>query len=136
MKQGTTARVETSLLSNGCIVNGTVINSVLSPGVVVEAGATVRDSIIMTDTVIGAGATVDRCILDKRVMVGRDAVIGVGEIAADSPQSGLTIVGKAAVIPAGIRIGRDCRIDAGTEADDFDGTEISSGTTVKAAELA
>ena len=42
-----------SLLSNGCIIAGRVENSVLSPGVIVEAGAEVRNSILMNDTVIG-----------------------------------------------------------------------------------
>ena len=39
-----------SMVSNGCVINGTVINSVLSPGVCVEQGAVVRDSVIMNDT--------------------------------------------------------------------------------------
>ncbi len=40
-----TARVQNSLISAGCMIKGTVINSVLSPGVVVEEGAVVKDSI-------------------------------------------------------------------------------------------
>src|SRR5206468_7784246 len=36
--------VNNCLLSNGCVVHGTVVNSVLSPGVRVERGAVVRDS--------------------------------------------------------------------------------------------
>jgi glucose-1-phosphate adenylyltransferase len=134
VKLGGTARVERSLLSNGCIINGTVINSVLSPGVVVEAGAEVRDSIIMTDTVIGAGARVDRCIIDKRVIVGRDAQVGIGEPSVASEQEGLTIVGKAATIPAGIEIGRDCEIEAEAQAGDFEGTNIPAGSNIKASE--
>lgn len=136
VKQGPSARVEQSLLSNGCIINGTVINSVLSPGVIVEAGAEVRDSIIMTDTVIEAGAKLDRCIVDKRVVVGRDAQIGVGDIPSDSAHGGLTIIGKAATIPAGISIGRDCRIETEARAEDFAGNSIASGTTVEATEPA
>jgi glucose-1-phosphate adenylyltransferase len=136
VKQGSRARVERSLLSNGCVIEGSVFNSVLSPGVVVEAGAEVRDSIIMTDTVIAAGARVDRCIIDKRVMVGRDAHIGVGEPSVEGTQDGLTIIGKAAVIPDGIRIGRDCRIDAEARPDDFPTHEIAAGSSVEASEPA
>ena len=52
------------------MINGTVVNSVLSPGVRVDVGAVVRDSIVMFDSVIRSGAVVDRAILDKEVVVG------------------------------------------------------------------
>ena len=106
------AKVERSLLSNGCLISGKVINSVLSPGVVVQPGAEVRDSVIMNDTIIEAGAVVERCILDKRVVVGRDAIVGFGDDLTPNNKepsnlaSGITIVGKNAQIPAGTRIGR------------------------------
>jgi glucose-1-phosphate adenylyltransferase len=130
------AQVERTLLSNGCIVAGKVVNSMLSPGVIVEAGAEVRDSIIMNDTVIEAGARVDRCILDKQIVVGRDAEVGYGTDDTpnqDEPQnlrSGITIAGKSARIPGGTRIGRNCRIDPNVQASDFPGREVSSGETV------
>ena len=69
-KVGPTAQVHKSLISHGCVISGTVVNSVLSPGVRVDVGAVVRDSIVMFDTVIRSGAVVDRAILDKEVVVG------------------------------------------------------------------
>jgi len=54
----------------GGVINGTVVNSVLSPGVRVDVGAVVRDSIIMFDTVIRTGAVVDRAIIDKEALIG------------------------------------------------------------------
>ena len=113
-----------------------MINSVLSPGVVVQAGAEVRDSVIMNDTTIEAGARVERCILDKQVMVGRDAVVGYGEDLTPNTKepgnlaSGITIVGKGAQIPPGTRIGRNCRIDADVRPGHFDGQEVGSGETI------
>ncbi|MCD4732696.1 NTP transferase domain-containing protein, partial [bacterium] len=64
---GAEAKVATSLISNGCRINGTVSNSVLSPNVEVRAGAVVRDSIIFNDTVIAEGAVIDRAVVDKNV---------------------------------------------------------------------
>ena len=69
-KVGPTAQVHRSLISHGCVIDGTVVNCVLSPGVRVDVGAVVRDSIVMFDSVIRAGAVVDRAILDKEVVVG------------------------------------------------------------------
>ena len=136
VKLGDGANVSRSLLSNGCIVGGTVVNSVLSPGVIVEPGADVRNSIIMTDTVVQSGARVDRCILDKQIVVGRDAEVGYGTDETPNRNepgnlnSGITIVGKSARIPGGTRIGRNCRIDPNVEESHFSGREIASGQTV------
>ena len=77
-KVGPTAQVHKSLISHGCVINGMVVNSVLSPGVQVDVGAVVRDSIVMFDSVIRSGAVVDRAILDKEVVVGSGAIVGDG----------------------------------------------------------
>jgi glucose-1-phosphate adenylyltransferase len=63
------ATVERSLVSPACRVAGRVVRSVLSPGVVVEAGAVVEESVILHDAVIGAGARVERAIVDAGVEV-------------------------------------------------------------------
>ena len=67
-----------SAVSPGCIIEGRVERSVLSPGVIVERDAVVKDSVVMHDAVIRKGARVERCIIDKRVVVGKGAVVGVG----------------------------------------------------------
>src|SRR5260221_13881315 len=48
-KIGATAQVHRSLISHGCIIDGTGVNSVLSPGVPVAVGAVVRDSVGVVD---------------------------------------------------------------------------------------
>jgi len=131
----TRSLVHRSLISHGCIVNGTVERSVLSPGVRVEVGAVVRDSIVMFDTAIRAGAVVDRAILDKEVSIGPNSVIGEGN--DDTPNrrdprlsTGITLVGKRAVVPRGVRIGRNCRIDENVRATDFPRRIVRSGETI------
>ena len=133
------ARVSQSLISHGCTIYGTVQRSVLSPGVIVGAGALVRDSILMTDTVVGADAVIERSILDKEVWVGRGAIVGYGDGTVANklePQrlnTGITIVGKRARIPAGLHIGRNCMIDAAVTEGDFGGaTTLPSGESVLA----
>lgn len=141
VKLGSSGGSRDSLLSNGCVINGTVINSVLSPGVCVESGAVVRDSIIMNDTVIRTGAVVDRCVLDKEIEIGAAAQVGVGddytpnELEPANINTGITIVGKRARIPAKASIGRNCRIDPNTTKDDYDQLELPSGSTILRAEL-
>ncbi len=132
-----TSSVERSLISNGCQVRGQVIHSVLSPGVIVEEGAIVRDSVIMTDTVIGKNAVVDRAIVDKEVLVGAGAVVGYGDDNSpnkDEPNrlhSGVTIIGKGAKLPDGIKIGRNCKIGPDVKAKNFKGKDLGSGESLE-----
>jgi len=135
-----TANVHRSLISHGCQVWGTVERSVLSPGVRVDPGAVVRDSIIMFDTVVRAGAVVDHAIIDKEVSIGPNAVVGHGSD-FDTPNrseperlnTGITVVGKRAVIPNGVRLGRSVKVGERVRAADFGGRRsIASGGTVEA----
>jgi glucose-1-phosphate adenylyltransferase len=50
--------------------------------------------------------------------------------------TGITIVGKRAKIPAGASIGRNCRIDSNTSPDDYDQPEVPSGGTISLREAA
>jgi glucose-1-phosphate adenylyltransferase len=134
---GPEAVVTRSMVSHGCVIEGRVEHSILSPGVRIERGAVVRDSIVMFDSVIGEGAHVDRAILDKDCLVGGGSRIGDGDDLRpnrDEPErlfAGITLVGKRARIPAGVVIGRNCRIDPGAAEDDFGSRRsIRSGETV------
>ena len=136
-KIGPTAQVHRSLISHGCLIDGTVVNSVLSPGVRVDVGAVVRDSIVMFDSVIRSGAVVDRAILDKQVVVGSGAIVGSGPY-DDRPSkqepsrlnTGITVVGKRAVVPRGTRIGRNVRVAADVRISDWTKKVIKSGESV------
>jgi glucose-1-phosphate adenylyltransferase len=87
------AEVDDSLVSGGTRVAGRVSGSVLSPGVVVEAGATVVDSVLLPGARVRAGATVTRTVLDDGVVVGERATVGGdGEV---------TLVGRRAEVAAG-----------------------------------
>jgi glucose-1-phosphate adenylyltransferase len=129
--------VHRSLVSHGCVINGTVVNSVLSPGVRVDVGAVVRDSIVMFDSIIRAGAVVDRSILDKEVTVGPGAIVGEGtdltvpnRLEPNRLFTGITVVGKRTVIPRGVRVGRNVKIDGDVRTTDFHRRVIPSGETV------
>lgn len=136
-KIGPRAQVARSLISHGCIINGEVRNSVLSPGVYVEEGARVLDSIILDDSFVGRDAIVDRCIVDKDCWLGPGCHIGYGDDYTPNQQepehlnSGITLVGKGAKIRAGSKIGRNCRIGCAVELDDFDSDFIPSGATLE-----
>lgn len=62
--------VENSLVANGCVIEGTVQNSIIFRGVEIEKGAVVRDSIVMQKSKIKKDATVINSILDKHALIG------------------------------------------------------------------
>ena len=66
---GTEAKVNNSLIADGCEIKGTVENCIIFKGVKIESGAVVRNSILMQDTVIGEGAKINYIIADKNVNV-------------------------------------------------------------------
>ena len=73
---GEDADIQKAYINQGCIVNGTVKNSVLFGDVEVKSGAKVIDSVIMPEVVIGEGATVRNCIVSERLVIPPKAVIG------------------------------------------------------------
>ena len=137
-KIGPQGKVERSLVSNGCIIRGRVEHSVLSPGVYVAPGAVVRDSIVMNDVWIGEGAILDKVIVDKQAVIGTGTLLGAGDdmkpniAQPDKLNTGITVVGKGAHIPGGLRIGRNVVIQTKAVESDFTAfdSNVPSGATV------
>jgi len=136
-KIGPGAMVNQSMVCNGCTVLGTVERSVLSPGVYVAPGAIVRDSVIMTDTWIGPGSVIDKVIIDKQVVIGANAVVGYGDDLLtpnakqpDKVNTGISVIGKNAHIPANCQIGRNVVVNADCREADFPTLDVRSGMTI------
>jgi len=114
-----------------------VEHSVLSAGVIVAEGAIIKDSIILSDSLVGSHSTVNYSILDKEVVVEAGCYLGFGDdfrVNRREPKvinTGITLVGKKAKIPPGVRIGHNCVICCGVTEDDFPAPEVQSGETIK-----
>lgn len=61
--------VKNSLVADGCIIDGTVENSIIFRGVKISRGATVKNSILFQDTVIGENVFLNCVITDKNVVI-------------------------------------------------------------------
>ena len=98
------AVVDASLVSGGTRVAGEVRGSVLSPGVVIEKGATVVDSVLLPGVRVRAGATVTRAVLDDGVEVGEQASVGGdGDVA---------LVGRRSRVAPGTEVAAGGRLPA------------------------
>ena len=110
------ARISHSAISAGCVVRGTVRNSVLSPGVTIEKDALVNESILMHDTVVSKGTRIEKVIADKKVEFGPGCVVGNPSATRANREypkhlsSGMTLLGKWAQVPEGAEVGGNCII--------------------------
>lgn len=74
-KFGKKAQVRNSLISSGCTIEGKVENTILSRGVVIEAGCQIQNCIIMSKCTIGKNTILENLILDKFVEVNENNVL-------------------------------------------------------------
>ncbi len=130
---GEGADISDSVVANGCRVRGRVVRSVLSPGVTVEPGAEVIESVIMSDVVVERGARVRNAVVDKYVRVGEGAEVGWGEPPAAREHDwleGLTLIGKDASLPPGLKVGRAAVVGVGVKPHAFSGGVVAPGSVV------
>jgi len=73
---GDGAVVENSMIYNGCIVEGTVKNSILFPGVQIGRGAAVENSVLFFDNVIKRNCRLNKVVADVNSTYGEGTVIG------------------------------------------------------------
>lgn len=73
---GADAVVDRAFITQGCVVNGKVKNSVLFTGAKVAEGAQVIDSVLMTGAEVAEGAVVTRTLVADGVKIGKNAVVG------------------------------------------------------------
>lgn len=68
-KYGIAAKVTNSMIADGCIIEGTVKNSVLFRGVKVSKGAVIENCVLMEGTVVGSNSSVKNMITDRFVII-------------------------------------------------------------------
>lgn len=129
---GETGKVTKSIIAEGCMIHGTVRNSVIFPGAIVQEGTVIQDSIIMSDAFIGTKTEINCAIIGEGSVVGNNVRIGVGEFAENryNPKvynTNITVVGYNTVIPNGTVLGRNVVIDNHIIPQDFTTYEIPSG---------
>ena len=97
---GDRAVVSNSLISLGCEIGGTVVNSVLSSNVVIEEGAEVVDAVLMAGSVVRKGAKVVYSIVDENTVIEGGAVVGEDK----EKGAGIAVLGRNITIGAGAKV--------------------------------
>lgn len=127
--------VRTSVIAEGCMIYGSVRNSVLFPGVYIEEGTVIEDSILMSNSRVGVGSFINNCIIGEHVLIGKNVRMGVGEnvpneLKPNIYNSGITVVGEDTIIPENTEVGKNVVIDIGSCPENFCSNIVPSGKSV------
>ena len=102
---GANAHVENSMITEGSVVDGTVDFSIISSGVTIEEGASVKYSIVMPGTTIKKGAVVEYAIIGEDCVIEPDAVIGMSpEMVPNRDDWGIAVLGHNITVSSGKRV--------------------------------
>ena len=99
-KLGASGKAVNSMLTEGCIVDGEVVNSVLSNGVKIEEGAFVKDCVILGDVTVKKGAKVEYAIIDHDCVIEENASVGASREAGNK----ITVLGAGYVVKSGTAV--------------------------------
>lgn len=100
---GFSGKMVNSIMTTGCEIYGTVINSVIGEGVTVGEGAVIENSVIMQDTVIGKNVKMNFGMVDENVVLEDNVVVGDDK----SDKFHIALIGRACVVKAGTLVASD-----------------------------
>lgn len=109
---GSSGKISNSSIADGCYIDGTIVNSILFPGVKIEEDAVVKNSILMPGVVVKKGASVEYSIVASEVDIGEDVQV-------DGEKERITVIGE------NIKIGDKVKIKAGMSVEEDICGEVS-----------
>jgi glucose-1-phosphate adenylyltransferase len=114
------ANVKSCIITEGGIINGDVIHSVLFSGVYIGKGSKVTNSILMPNVRVGENTIIDHAIIAENTIIGDNCHIGYGSVLnkeniLNMHGAEITVIGENVIIPAGTKIDNGIMMDA----DDF-----------------
>lgn len=73
---GANADIKRSFITQGCVIDGEVKNSVLFTGAKVGENAKILDTVLMRDVIVEEGAIINRALIADGVRIGKGAIVG------------------------------------------------------------
>lgn len=113
-----TAAVSNSLITEGCVVRGTVRHSVLFAGTHTDTDSEVIDSVVFPNASIGKGCKVQKAIIGENVVIGNGCTIGGplrdGETVDNRLTDDIALIGNDVTVPAGTYVPKGAVVNAET----------------------
>ena len=105
---GKDAKVCDALVTEGCVVRGTVRHSVLFCGASADSDSVIEDSVVFPYVTIGKGCSVKKAIIGENAVIGSNVKIGVplkeGEHVDNRLTGDIALIGNGVQIPDGMEI--------------------------------
>lgn len=128
IKIGADGNIQNSTAYNGCIIEGTVRNSILFPGVHVMAGAEINDSILFFDNIVHQGVRLNRVVSDVNTVFNKDVQVGAPQC---EKSSSVSVIGWNNSIPEGFSIGCGCTVAPRIPAEKWPERPLADGEELK-----
>lgn len=78
-----TSNVRNSVISDGCLIEGSIENSIIGRGCIIKKNAVIKNSVILPGCTIGEGAWIENQVIDKRAQI-----VHAKELVADKDHPG------------------------------------------------
>jgi glucose-1-phosphate adenylyltransferase len=110
------ANVRRCIITEGGIIYGDVLHSVLFAGVTIGSGSRINNSILMPNVKIGENVIIENAIIAENTVIGDNCYIGYNmdselSAAAVDKDCDITVIGENLVIPTGFRLAKGSMID-------------------------
>jgi len=128
IKIGADGNIQNSMAYNGCIIEGTVRNSILFPGVHVMAGAEINDSILFFDNIVHQGVRLNRVVSDVNTVFNKDVRVGAPQC---DKLNRVSVIGWNNSIPEGFSIGCGCTVAPRIPAEKWPERHLEDGEELK-----
>lgn len=95
------ATISNSSIADGCYIDGTIENSILFPGVIVETGAVISNSILMPNVVVEKDAIIEYAIIARGAQIGQSSQIGQWKrVEKEGMHRDISVVGEDIIVAA------------------------------------
>ena len=91
------SNVKNSIVSNGCLIEGTIENSVIGRGCVIKKGAVVKNCVILPDVIVDTDVHLENIVADKHAKITHVKEVVADPMNRDTSEE--TISFKKAVVP-------------------------------------
>lgn len=110
---GENARVKNSNITEGCFIDGTVENSIISRDVQIGKGSVIKESVIMEGTVIGENVKIEKAIIGEGVKIPDGCEIGMSEEKNNQYESAMCTDGIV-LIEGGVKLSENTKVPKGS----------------------
>lgn len=112
---GSCSEIRNSLITEGCCVNGKVVNSILSPSVTIGKNVIVEDSTILPGATICENAQIYHSIIGQNAVIGEGAIVGSKQTAPVDGEWQITVVGPDAIVQSNTVVETNTMVEGGLE---------------------